>query len=332
MARWRLCSSYLRRSKRNKACLIFYASATIQPSFPELWWFGLPAHTTRHAGRFSCHQTKVGRCRIPASSGLLGYNSPRTDSNRFWYNMGSILLWPANALNATGCYWAHRGSCSQQARSLFLRSIWTFWLSEYNNFHNIKPDKWQKWVDKLDEAAQKSSLLLVRDFFVRYSDKHLPLWLACELMDFGSSVFFFSSVEQQIQKKVSRSLGLPTPTLLTSWLRALNDVRNACAHHNRVWNRGWVKQPAIPAKDANWYYSFDQQSEQWIQDNSKTVAFNMSKTGGILTVCHYLLRLIASNSQWRERLFALIAEPRFANIPHTWMGLPANWQEHPLWK
>lgn len=214
----------------------------------------------------------------------------------------------------------------------FCEAYGPFGYLNINNFHNIKPDKWQKWVDKLDEAAQKSSLLLVRDFFAHYSDKHLPLWLACELMDFGSSVFFFSSVEQQIQKKVSRSLGLPTPTLLTSWLRALNDVRNACAHHNRVWNRGWVKQPAIPAKDANWYYSFDQQSEQWIQDNSKTVAFNMSKTGGILTICHYLLGQIASNSQWRERLFALIAEPRFANIPHTWMGLPANWQEHPLWK
>ena len=214
----------------------------------------------------------------------------------------------------------------------FCEAYGPFGYLNINNFHNIKPDKWQKWVDKLDEAAQKSSLLLVRDFFAHYSDKHLPLWLACELMDFGSSVFFFSSVEQQIQKKVSRSLGLPTPTLLTSWLRALNDVRNACAHHNRVWNRGWVKQPAIPAKDANWYYSFDQQSEQWIQNNSKTVAFNMSKTGGILTICHYLLRQIASNSQWRERLFALIAEPRFANIPHTWMGLPANWQDHPLWK
>lgn len=201
-----------------------------------------------------------------------------------------------------------------------------------NNFHKVQLSQWQKWLDKMNESAKKSSMLLVRDFFARYSNQQLPLWIACELMDFGATVFFLNSVETQIQKKVSRSLGLPSPSILISWLRALNDVRNACAHHNRVWNRGWVKQPSIPAKDAAWYSTLNPNTLVWESSNSRTVAFNMAKTGGILTICHYLLKQVASKSQWKTRFFGIIQEPRFINIPHAWMGFPDNWQNHPLWK
>lgn len=214
----------------------------------------------------------------------------------------------------------------------FCESYGAFGYLDLNNFHKVQQFKWQKWVDKLNEAANKSSLLLVRDFFIRYSDQHLPLWLACELMDFGATVFFFNSVEPKIQKKVSRSLGLPTPSVLLSWIRALNDVRNACAHHNRVWNRGWVKQAAIPARNTDWYCTFDPRSQQWVPGLNKTTTFNMSKTGGMLTICHYLIQKVAAKSQWKSRLFNLFSEPRFACIHHSWMGLPDNWQSHPLWK
>jgi abortive infection bacteriophage resistance protein len=214
----------------------------------------------------------------------------------------------------------------------YCESYGAFGYLDINNFHKVQLSQWQKWQDKINDAAKKSSMLLVRDFFARYSDQHLPLWIACELMDFGATVFFFSSVGAQIQKKVSRSLGLPSPTILVSWLRALNDVRNACAHHNRVWNRGWVKQPAIPAKDAAWYSTLNPNTLAWESSNSRTVAFNMAKTGGILTICHYLLKQVASKSQWKTRFFGIIQEPRFINIPHAWMGFPDNWQNHPLWK
>lgn len=207
-----------------------------------------------------------------------------------------------------------------------------FGYLDINNFHRVDAAKWKLWTDKLDSTAAKSSLLLVRDFFTRYSDQHLPLWLACELMDFGASVFFFSSVEQKIQKKVSRSLGLPTPQLLISWLRALNDVRNACAHHNRVWNRRWTKQPAIPSKHSAWFSAYDSVTHQWQTGKSSAVAFTMSKTGGMFTICYQLLQHIAVDSHWKERLFALFSEPRFSLIPQARMGLPLFWQEHPLWK
>ncbi len=191
---------------------------------------------------------------------------------------------------------------------------------------------YKKWRKKLYHAAQASTLLLLRDYKAKYFDKRFPLWHTCEVMDFGSVVRFYGFTEQAIQKKVSRSLGLPSPSILSSWLRALNDVRNACAHHNRVWNRSWVNGASIPANQPDWYAVYDTVSCQWQPAPSVgTVAFSMQKTGGMLTVCQYLIKQVASSSQWRNRVFALFAESRFCGIPQTWMGLPRDWQNHPIW-
>ncbi|MCK5786293.1 MAG: Abi family protein [Candidatus Sabulitectum sp.] len=44
--------------------------------------------------------------------------------------------------------------------------------------------------------------------------------------------------------------------LLESWLVCLIDLRNLCAHHNRLWNRGFGKSPKRPdsqKKYPDWY-------------------------------------------------------------------------------
>ncbi len=33
---------------------------------------------------------------------------------------------------------------------------------------------------------------------------------------------------------------------MESWVNALNDVRNDCAHHSRIWNKNLVNSPGIP--------------------------------------------------------------------------------------
>lgn len=200
------------------------------------------------------------------------------------------------------------------------------------NFGKTDVESWERWVSKLHKSARNSSLLSIRKFFDKYSNDDLPLWLACELMDFGSTVFFYSHVKLAIQKKVSRSLGLPSPIVLASWLRALNDVRNACAHHNRVWNRTWAKMPALPANSVDWYAAYDVKSREWRASDGKIGSFAIAKTGVILTICRYLLRQVASSSMWHERLMALFSNPRFSGLPHQWMGLPYGWENHPLWR
>lgn len=192
---------------------------------------------------------------------------------------------------------------------------------------------WNEWFGKIKKAAEKSKIKQIIDFRKTYSNEDLPIWLVCEVMDFGSLVFLYQHVKPGIQKKVSRSLHLPTPDILLSWMRALNDVRNACAHHNRVWNRTWVKSPKLPKNEPNWYFVYDEATREWRPSESSECSFIMSKTGGILTVCQRLMREVASTSHWREeRVFPLFRQSRFVCVPHKWLGLPSAWMSHPLWR
>lgn len=215
----------------------------------------------------------------------------------------------------------------------------TFGYLKQQNFPQASTSDWQAWHNKQQHAALSSKSKMVVDFFNTYSDKDLPVWIACELMDFGSTVFFYGSVEQKIQKRTARSFNINNPKILHSWLRSLNDIRNACAHHNRVWNRAWVKQPKIPTKDRAWAMTYNTASGQWesptTPHNSSSLiksGFDLTKTGIMLTICQNLLVSIDPQNDWKNKLSAIIATPAYSRIVLSWMGMPKDWATHPLWQ
>ena len=96
-----------------------------------------------------------------------------------------------------------------------------------------------------------------------------------------------------------------------------SDLRNICAHHARLWNRGMEnKSPTIPRarKNPDWH---------------SPVPITGDRIFGVLTVLHYLLRQVAPQSKWKHRLAALFAE--YPDIPIRFMGFPGNWTTSPLW-
>jgi abortive infection bacteriophage resistance protein len=174
-----------------------------------------------------------------------------------------------------------------------------------------------KWRSKLAaETDRAKSEKFVTHFRQKYGMDHpeLPLWMVAELMSFGAMLTLAKNVLPDVQQKVADEYRFPIDQFI-SWLHALMVLRNACAHHDRIWNRGsgkacktqrnkfplWHQAPVIPN----------------------------DKTGYLLTICHYWLGMISPTTLWRERLFALFDE--FPEIPQLQMGLPANWQNHPLW-
>ncbi len=201
------------------------------------------------------------------------------------------------------------------------------------NFPGVDMQEWSKWKEKITSSWARSNNDLVREFKSHYTNAALPFWIACELMDFGSSVKLFEFVEKKMKNQLAAYLNIRSTNVLLSWLRELNDVRNACAHHNRVWNKRWAKQPMLPKKQWEWYATFDSASNTWVPDAMCRVpSFQPANIGVVLTICHMLLKRTASTSRWRDRLFCLMGEPRFASIPLSWMGLPHEWKKHPLWQ
>ena len=188
------------------------------------------------------------------------------------------------------------------------------------NSKNFRPefagDGHQRMVDELDQAASRSQEPFVHQFRAKYtSEPGLPLWMAAEVASFGTLFTFFRYIHFQDQKHIASQLGLPA-NVLQSWLFCLNYIRNLCAHHSRLWNRELAIRPLIPnLKNApEWHLPLS-------PDNRRTYA--------VLTLLRCLLRRIAAQSHWAERLHELLKN--YPDIPLHLAGFPNAWESSPLW-
>jgi abortive infection bacteriophage resistance protein len=175
----------------------------------------------------------------------------------------------------------------------------------------------RKLLEKVRNEARNSQEEFVRHYFGKYTMEHdLPLWIACELMTFGNMLALFMGLRTRVKKDVAQCYGLTVP-VLGSWLKTLNQVRNICAHHARLWNRVYGVRAVMP--DRLTY-------PEW----HAPVFVDGERTFGILTVLYYLLKQVAPQSRWRDRLTGLF--DKHPDVPLRFMGFPENWMECPIWK
>lgn len=175
----------------------------------------------------------------------------------------------------------------------------------------------RRLLEKVRTEAEYSHEEFVRHYLGKYTkESDLPLWMACELLTFGGMLALFNGLSTRMKKDVACDFGLNVP-VLGSWLRAINQIRNICAHHSRLWNREFGIRPILPYKETfpDWY---------------DPVRITDERLFGILTVLHFLLKRVAPQSQWRQRLAALLVE--YSDIPLRFMGFPDNWKDSPLWQ
>lgn len=173
--------------------------------------------------------------------------------------------------------------------------------------------------DRLLEGLRKQAESSKKEIFVahfrdKYGSEHpdLPIWVACELMTFGHLFTFYRGCAPEVQKELASQYNIQDAVCL-SWLKTLNTIRNICAHHSRLWNRVHGLKPSIPSKDPLWT------SPQIPND----------RVFCILTICRYLLSIIAPENDWTDRLKALLAE--YPRIPRDGLGLIPGWESHPVW-
>lgn len=70
-----------------------------------------------------------------------------------------------------------------------------------------------------------------------------PIWTMKEFLTFGRAVRIFKCLDGSLRQHVATQFGVPSDQVFTNWLECLVDVRNICAHHDRLFNRSFQKQP-----------------------------------------------------------------------------------------
>ena len=109
----------------------------------------------------------------------------------------------------------------------------------------------QEFLDKLDEEIERQkNLPCVKHHKTQYGG-HFPIWAAIELLTFGNVVSLYSIMSTDDQKEVAKEFG--TDALhLNSWMLALVEIRNLCAHSNRIYNMPLKQHPRLYTEHAQY--------------------------------------------------------------------------------
>jgi len=152
-----------------------------------------------------------------------------------------------------------------------------------------------------------------------YDDPAMPpVWMVAEMMSFGQLSRWYSSLaDRALRNRIAQPLGLPE-AVLVPLLKHLSTVRNSCAHHARLWNRGFLIRMKLPIKPAPLAAT--------LQPPAGAAPARLYNS---LVLVRYLLTQVDPASGWPIDLKALLATHPTGDLPA--MGFPPGWAQRPLW-
>jgi len=166
----------------------------------------------------------------------------------------------------------------------------------------------QEFLQKAYEEARRSKESLpIRHYFAKYGHPPMPpCWMLGEVLSMGTWSKAFGMLADRADQKPVADAFRASPPELISWIHALTNLRNTCAHHNRLWDRRFV---ACPSKKGNLKHVIDANDRLFAQ----------------VATALYCLYSIEPQSRWLEGLSSLLA--RYSRIPLAPMGFPFDWEE-----
>ncbi len=182
----------------------------------------------------------------------------------------------------------------------------------------LSSERRTKLFEQLEKEADRSKERFVGHFRRKYGDthSHLPLWMATEVMSFGCVLSLWQASPKTVKNEVARAFDVSDEVLRT-WFWTLNEVRNICAHHGRLWNRDLGNKPTIPhaKRHPHWHVP---------------VPIPNHRVYAALTICAHCLARLAPSSTWQVRVRKLLDQ--YPSVPIKNMGFPDEWLKCPIWQ
>lgn len=170
-------------------------------------------------------------------------------------------------------------SANAQENSMYLDKGWQ--LKKSNN----RESEYDQWLKKYETLVKRSKK---QDFIKHNLDRYgcLPIWVACEILDFGALSRLYSGMRYKDREKIATKYHL-TSDILSQWLRSLNFIRNVVAHHGRLWNANIVERTDFVKSFPN---------------NLLAQQLENNKAFGYFYIIAQLLKNISPSSTWKTRL------------------------------
>ncbi len=104
----------------------------------------------------------------------------------------------------------------------------------------------QSFLARINHLIESSS---DRDFVKHYNTKYggkFPLWVMVELFSFGQLAFFYKEMQNADKKAIATGYYGCSPSELDNWVFCMNELRNYCAHYNRLYASRFPVDPKTP--------------------------------------------------------------------------------------
>lgn len=196
--------------------------------------------------------------------------------------------------------------------ALVYGSHWHENQSLYSNHYRFTKD-----INKLYEEVDRSPETFIKHYKTKYtSPQYPPAWMSLEVASMGLLSKLFENLKAGPEKKqISREFGLGHPKVLESWIHALAQLRNICAHHGRVWNRRLTTIPLIP------------NVTQFPFLHNRT--FHANKIYGLLCCITYILKIISPANTFNSQLKEVLRSCNLVECKE--MGFPQDWEKEQIW-
>lgn len=185
------------------------------------------------------------------------------------------------------------------------------------------PSKHVQWLQRVNDRKASSDEQFVEHFRQKYDDR-VPVWALTEILELGHLSVLYRGMNQKDAEEIAAAFGVPTKKLMASWIASLNYVRNAAAHHARLFNRKLQNAPSRPKRGQ--IPSLDHLRDE-------QTAKGVFGTYNALAVIAHLLSWIDTDAEWATQLVALLQEfPVSHALTIESMGAPQGWGALDLWR
>ncbi len=156
------------------------------------------------------------------------------------------------------------------------------------------------------ECDHQKKAPFVRHHIEKY-EGHFPIWVAIELFTFGNLASLYSIMKIEDRKEISK-LYNTDPRYLGSWILALVEIRNICAHYSRLYN--------MPLKQTPYLYSEYQE-------------YKSQKRNKVFPALIVIKRMMNGDARWNEFEIQLetLMDKYSDVVKLSFMGFPNEWKK-----
>lgn len=198
--------------------------------------------------------------------------------------------------------------------------------------------KFEAWMRTCENAiaAAREDEDFIAHHLTKYPEQPVPIWAVTEALSFGNLPYLFELMRTDDARLVARSFGFEHPRPFGAVLRMMVDLRNACAHGSRVFNRAFKRALSVKPHEttgdllrhiADPGFTVTPKPNQRLYIYAATLAF--------------MLRSHSSGTRWhlafRSQAMRLDIDLRSPDgslvvTRERSMGFPEAWESLPLWQ